>query len=188
MATTSNGFDLSQMIDELSKFVRDRISSIGTSGSGAKPDSVRIEIAVLSSLEASAKNEQQILEALKISSAGVWHPTAGQIHQMLADLISAGKVSSSNKKDRKIFSITSEGQNWLKDAVTHLEKHSVEANSGDEKAAGFSGCDVSFLKAASRLTPAIMDIAQTASREQQKKAAEVLEATRHQLHVILAEK
>jgi hypothetical protein len=38
------------------------------------------------------------------------------------------------------------------------------------------------------LGPVLIDIAQTASSDQKKRAAEILEEARHRLHVILAEK
>jgi hypothetical protein len=48
-------------------------------------------------------------------------------------------------------------------------------------------CDAKFLTAASKLPPVMLDIAQTGSKEQQIKAAAILDKARHDLHVVLAE-
>mgnify|MGYP006172790331 CR=1 FL=1 len=49
-------------------------------------------------------------------------------------------------------------------------------------------CDATFLKSASKLGPVMLDVAQTATREQQQAAAAVLDEMRHKLHGILAGK
>jgi DNA-binding PadR family transcriptional regulator len=188
VSSTSNNFDLKQFAQDLSGFIRDRASNLGAARTAGKPDQQQIELAVLTALDSGSKNAGQIHQALTLSSAGSWAPTESQIHQALGRLAETGKVSSSTKKDRKTFAITEDGRAALSTAAEAMVNNPTQ----DEKPSGNSmnwmSCDPSFYKSASKLGPVLMDIAQTGTAPQQQRAAELLEQTRYQLHVILTEK
>jgi len=191
VSNSSNSFDLKQLAEDLTGFIRDRASTLGASRSNAKPDDHRVDLAVLSALDADSKNAKQIHQFMTLAAAGSWSPSENLIHQSLGRLAEAGKISSTTKKDRISYSITEAGKSWLADAHNTADAEpTAEAKSSNwaNGSMNWMTCDPSFFKSASKLTPVLMDIAQTATRQQQQRAAELLEETRHQLHVILTEK
>jgi DNA-binding PadR family transcriptional regulator len=110
-------------------------------------------------------------------------PSSGVIHSTLNELIASKLATAQVDGDRKTYAITKAGKKAL---ATALEAPVREAEAPNSKSD--SNCNASFISSASKLGPVLIDIAQTATSEQKKKAAEVLEEVRHRLHVILAEK
>jgi hypothetical protein len=188
VSNSSNGFDLKQFAEDLTGFFRDRASTMGVARGNAKPDDHKVDLAVLSALDGGSKNAKQVHQAVSVAAAGSWLPGESQIHQSLGRLAEAGKISSATKKDRVAYTITEAGKNWLADATLAAEAEPTAEAKSARTATNWMTCDPSFLKSASKLTPVLIDIAQTATRQQQQRAAELLEETRHQLHVILTEK
>ena len=189
MSTESKNFDPRQVIDELVGFIRDRASDARTRGFAPKPNQQQIQRAILSAIAAEAKNVTEIVKAIGLASGGTWLPTAGEVQTTLAAMVEAELATSKNKADRKIYSITKAGLEAL-EAATNSEDADVAQNSATKSTSNLSwmNCDPGFLKAASKLGPVLLDIAQTGTREQQARAAAILENARHELHVILAEK
>jgi DNA-binding PadR family transcriptional regulator len=191
VSTESKSFDPRQVIDELIGFVRDRASDVRTRGFSPKPTTQQIERAVLSAISSESKNVTEIVRAISLASGGTWQPTAGQVQTSLSALVETELAASKNKGDRKLYSITKAGVESLAAAANASD---TEASASDSTAAKPSSnlswmtCDPAFLKATSKLGPVLLDITQTGSREQQSRAASILETARHELHVILAEK
>ena len=191
LSTTSKSFDLRELVGDLVTLVKDRAKDAGQPRGAAQPSADQIETAVLASLTDTSKNATEIVSALAMTSAGVWAPSIGKIHLVLAKLTEDKKVSAKTDGDRKVYSITKTGKSALKDAA---EKPSPEtgADAGASRAAGSTknllACDAAFLKSASKLGPVMLDVAQTGTREQQQAAAAVLDEMRNKLHGILAEK
>jgi DNA-binding PadR family transcriptional regulator len=189
VSTESKSFDPRQVIDELIGFVRDRASDARTRGFSPKPTNQQIERAVLSAISTEAKNVTEIVKAISLASGGTWQPTAGQVQSSLAKLIEAESASTKNKGDRKVYSITKTGLEALAAAANQNDDPKADQTSTKNSSSlSWMTCDPHFLKSASKLGPALLDIAQTGTREQQTRAAVVLEKARHDLHVILAEK
>jgi DNA-binding PadR family transcriptional regulator len=189
VSTESKSFDPRQVIDELIGFVRDRASDARTRGFSPKPTNQQIESAVLSAISTEAKNVTEIVKAISLASGGTWQPTAGQVQTALSGLVETELAGSKTKGDRKVYSITKAGVESLAAAA-----NADDAAFADETAKkrpsnmAWTNCDPNFLKAASKLSPVLLDLAQTGTREQQTRAAAILENARHDLHVILAEK
>ncbi len=189
MSTESKSFDPRQVVDELINFVRERASDARNRGFAAKPTEQQIEVAILSAISTDSKNVTDIIKAISVASGGTWQPTAGQIQSSLAKLIEAESASSKNKGDRKVYSVTKTGLEALAAAANQTDDPKADQTSTKNSSSlSWMTCDPKFLKSASKLGPALLDIAQTGTREQQTRAAEVLEKARHELHIILAEK
>lgn len=191
MSTESKNFDPRQVIDELIGFVRDRASDARTRGFIPKPTSEQIERAILSAIASDSKNVTEIVKAISLASGGTWQPTSGQVQTSLARLGESELVASKTKGDRKVYSITKAGAEALANAANASESEPSAADqSGTRPSSNWNlmTCDPAFVKAASKLGPVLLDIAQTGTREQQSRAAAILEGARHELHVILAEK
>lgn len=188
MSNTSNSFDPRQAIEGLIGYAREKAAGAVKGQFKAKPDAQKIDSAILAALESGAKTATQIVKDIKLTSGGTWAPTDGEATLSLSKLVAAESVAAATKKDRKVYSITAKGTAALDSARENLtiepEKPSFMATSNFN----WMSCDASFLRSASKLPPVLMDIAQTATREQQAKAAAILDKARHDLHAILVEK
>lgn len=157
-------------------------------GAKPEPDEDRLEVAILSSLESEPRTASQISSVIRLAAGGTWTPTDGQIHKGLSKLTDAGLSSVKSKSDRKIYSITKAGEEALETAREKVSESPSEPTFSIPSSMNWLNCEPNFLKSASKLPPVMLDIAQTASREQQANAAEILDKARHDLHKVLAEK
>ena len=191
MSTESRAFEPRQIVEELIGFVRDKASEAKSRNFAPKPTGQQVERAILSAISAEAKNVTEIVKTIGIASGGTWQPTAGEVQTTLASLVESGMVASKTKGDRKTYSITKDGAQLLADSAENSTAENTAAkpkNGTNMSNLSWLDCNPEFLKATSKLAPAMLDIAQTANRDQQSKAAAVLEKARHELHLILAEK
>ncbi len=187
MSTSSNSFDLRELVGDLVTLVKDRAFDVGQARGSAQPTPEKVELAILGTLADGSKNASEIVSALALAAAGVWVPTAGNIHPTLAKMTEDKKVSTKIDGDRKVYSITKAGMSALKNAAENPVAETASASTvGSAK--NLVNCDASFLKSASKLGPVMLDVAQTGTREQQQAAAAALDEMRNKLHVILAEK
>jgi DNA-binding PadR family transcriptional regulator len=192
MSTSSKNFDLREIAGDLLNLVKDRAKDAATPS--VKPDAVMIQNAVLATIEDEAKNAAEIVRAISLASADTWSPTSGEIQQTLAKLTEAKFVSAKLEGDRKVYAITKTGKTQLKNApATDAASQPTEPRrkfSAFPDLADLTGinCSQEFLRAASKLAPAMLDLAKTGTKDQQAAAAALLDETRHKLHVILAEK
>ena len=194
MSATFNGLALREVLNEMSDFVRTRVGQVVGQNTSPAPSSEAIESAVLTALAGGPKTADEVISAIAVASAGTLVVSQAQVHPMLASLAEAGLVAKKNKGDRKVFSITEAGQDRLAAAGTVSESAagSAAGSAKNEKPKRsfdfkFANCEPSFLQAASKLAPALSDVAQTGTREQQQRATELLAKTRRELHLILAE-
>ncbi|MEY4423486.1 MAG: hypothetical protein RLZZ258_589 [Actinomycetota bacterium] len=183
MSTSGKNFDLNAIASDVVAAVRSGFSDLRNPSTNREPDSDAIKVAVLSVIEHEALNAIQISAAIRLANAGLWVPSSGVIHSTLNELIASKLATAQVDGDRKTYAITKAGKKAL---ATALEAPVSEAEAPNSKSD--SNCNASFIYSASKLGPVLIDIAQTATSEQKKKAAEVLEEVRHRLHVILAEK
>lgn len=189
MSTTSSNFDPRQAIEGLFGYVKDMATSSLKGSVKSQPDSERVEAAVLASLESGSKTAAQIVKAIRLAAGETWAPTDGQVNSSLARLLASDSVSVKTKGDRKTYSLTKKGEAALDEARENLaETPSITPASKLNMNFNWMTCDSSFLTAASKLPPVMLDIAQTGTKEQQIKAAAILDKVRHDLHVVLAEK
>jgi DNA-binding PadR family transcriptional regulator len=189
VSTASSNFDPRQAIEGLFGYVKDMATNTIKTGVKSQPDSARVEAAVLAALESGSKTAAQIAKAIGLSGGGTWTPTDGQVNKALATLLDTESVSAKTKGDRKTYSLTKKGEAALDDAREKMnEAPSESSTSKMNMNFNWMTCDPNFLTAASKLPPVMLDIAQTGSKEQQAKAAAILDKARHDLHVALAEK
>ena len=189
MSTSPKNFDLRELVGDLVTLVKDHAKDVGQSRGTAQPSAEQIELAILATITEAPKNATEIVAALALAGAGVWAPSTGKIHPVLAKLAEDKKMTAKTDGDRKVYSITKAGKSALKDAA---ENPVQEAAAGTNRSMGSTknlmNCDATFLKSASKLGPVMLDVAQTGTREQQQAAAAVLDEMRHKLHGILAGK
>lgn len=187
MSKANTGFDPREAIEGLFGYVREMAASGLNRGAKPQPNEDRVEGAILAALESGAKTVSQILSAISFAAGGTWTPSEGQINKSLSKLSDAGLTATKTKADRKIYSLTKAGEEALASARETVPQEAASTSSSRGLDLGWMNCDPNFLKSASKLPPVMLDIAQTASREQQAKAAQILEKARHDLHQVLAE-
>lgn len=189
VSTSPKNFDLRELVGDLVTLVKDRAKDVGQSRGTAQPSAEQIELAILATITETPKNATEIVAALALAGAGVWAPSTGKIHPVLAKLTEEKKVTAKTDGDRKVYSITKAGKSALKDAAENPAQETVAGtNSSMGSTKNLMNCDATFLKSASKLGPVMLDVAQTGTREQQQAAAAVLDEMRHKLHGILAGK
>lgn len=188
MPKSTNNFDLSEALGDLTNFARERITNLLGSSADQKPDLRDVKNAVLSVLDSDTKNAHEILRAISLASAGSWQPSSGDVHTALNELVAEAMVSVSTASDRKVYSATKKGRKALQEALSnHGENTDASAPKDSKKSISWTLCDPQFLVAASKLGPVLLDIGQTGSAQQQKQASAALDRLRHELHVILAD-
>jgi DNA-binding PadR family transcriptional regulator len=172
---------------DLTNAVRERVEDITSKANIAPTSKEALETAVLASLEGESKNAHQVLESLVVASAGKLNVTSGTVQSALNALVEREQAKSKAKGDRKVYSLTDAGKNSLKQAKADAANADQQAAKSSTKSMSFVSLDPKFVSSATKLGPVLIDIAQTGTREQQAKAVEILEKTRKQLHVILAD-
>jgi DNA-binding PadR family transcriptional regulator len=191
MGASPKNFDLRELVGGFLTVVKDRVGQTPSSSSSKRPAEAQLKTAILAAISLEAKNSQEIVTAIALSSGGALTPTQGQVQTSLALLSEEKLVSSKTVADRKVFSITKSGKETLKEAGENPISEDHDSDAGQSRfnwpTMNVLSCDATLLKAASKLAPVMLDLAQTASNEQQKLAAKVLDDARHKLHVILAE-
>ena len=199
MNTSPKTFDFREAASELVDFVRSRAEGFGRGSASAPATVAQIELAVLAALGAEPQNASQILSKAKISAAGGWQPTSGEVHRALATLVGAGSAIETVDGERKVYAITEAGVAALVAAAETPadapDSPTTEETGHTAGRFGFSSndfkrwadCDPNFIKTAAGMAPVVSDIAQNATREQQLRATEVLAEARRKLHAILAE-
>ena len=191
MAQSSN-FDPKELFSDVINFVRERSQATGNRAS-ANVSEPQLDVAILSALAIEPRNAAGIKDFVALASGGVVSPTASQVRTVVDALVEEQKVKVETKGDRKVFEITKAGKDALASARGDMKENATETGETSDKSASESsakstGWDSVFIVAASKLGPVLLDVAQTGSRDQQKRATEILAETRHQLHQILAEK
>ncbi len=193
MSDSSKNSELRELLGELVSVVRERAgkafssSSSSSSSSSKMPAEAQLKTAILASISIEAKNAQEIISAIVVSSGGALRLTSGQVQTILSSLSEEKLVSSKTDGDRKVYTITKAGKAALKEAAAKPVNESASARPSMPNM-NLLNCDATFLKSATKLGPVMLDVAQTGTPEQQQAAAAALDDMRHKLHGILAGK
>ncbi len=191
MSESSKNSELRELLGDLVSVVRERagkaFSSSSSSSSSKMPAEAQLKTAILASISIEAKNAQEMISAIVVSSGGALRPTSGQVQTTLSSLSEEKLVSSKTDGDRKVYTITKAGKAALKEAAAKPVNESASARPSMPNM-NLLNCDATFLKSATKLGPVMLDVAQTGTPEQQQAAAAALDDMRHKLHGILAGK
>ena len=190
VSTSKSEFEPREALEGLWGYVKDMATNAVSKSTKFEPSDAQIDAAVLGSLESGSKTATDVAKAISLSSGGAWTPTDGQVNRSLTKLSDTDMVSTKTKGDRKTYSITKEGLAWLEAAKENAPAAAKQSSASSKMNMNLNWmtCDPHFLTAASKLPPVLLDIAQTGTKEQQAKAAAILDKARHDLHVALAEK
>ena len=120
----------------------------------------------------------QIMNELADRTNGVWQPSPGSIYPILQQLTDEGLVACEKSEGRKVFSLTSDGEQ----AVAELESDTPVWEQ-------FIGTDdrVDLRTEVGSLAAAAKQVGMIGTTEQAAKAAEVIVEARKRLYQLLAE-
>ena len=186
MNNSWSNIDLKALVENL----RESISSLG----GFSPEQVRVaasmgedrlQAEILRALETGTKTGHEIVQAITESSNTGFKPKAANVYPLLEKLIDTGFVSSSLKKDRRVFTLTEAGKEAVKSAEVPLEDATTE-NRFAWSTPTWVDVNGELAKASKHLATVALEVAQTGTKAQQSEAAKVIDQARRQLHAILA--
>jgi DNA-binding PadR family transcriptional regulator len=182
----SSSFDFREVIEELVAFGRNRLGDLRASTEPVRPDDEKIEIAVLAAISDSSKNISELVAAIALASGQSFVPTSSQVSKATAKLVAQEFLTEKLKADRKVFKITEAGKIHLANASLKTEQTTATPQQKQAPTRNIFESNSKFAKSAFDLGPVLIDIAQSASPEQQKQAAAILNETRKELHKLLA--
>ena len=198
-SSSSNGFDLREAVENLRDAFTPRSGSRGATTHGD------LRTAILVALQQEAKNGHQIMQAISAASGGSWMPAASEVYPMLQQLTDEGLVATQHDGERTVYALTDAGREA---AAAAAEAHTHEPT-GDDSRDGWPMRDWSMSdwsermsgrwndhwsertsavpRAGAKLAQAAAQVTQSGTREQQERAAALLDQTRKALYAILAE-
>ena len=202
-SSSSSSFDLREAVENL----RDAFTPRGSSRStGASHGDLRA--AILTALQHDAKNGHQVMQAIGAASGGMWMPSASQVYPMLQQLTDEGLLSVQNDGERSVYSLTDAGREA---AAAHAHAHAHEPAGEGSSRSSWNVSDITdrmsdaadrmsgrmndhwsertsaVPRAGAKLAQAAAQVTQSGTREQQERAAALLDQTRKALYAILAE-
>lgn len=208
-STPPNSSEIREALENL----RDAVMARTGGGQGGARQHGDLRTAILSALGGEAKNGRQVMQAIAAASGGAWMPTAGQVYPMLQQLTDEGLLSAHADGERTVYTLTDAGREAAAaahEASTGASRESagrpgwkrpdwdvsefVDRMSGrwndhwSERWADHRAEHTTALpRAGAKLAQAAAQVASTGTKEQQQRAAALLDETRRALYAILAE-
>lgn len=138
-----------------------------------------VRAAVLALLHEEPMHGYQIIREIEERSGGRWKPSAGSVYPTLQLLADEGVVAAEMAHDRKIYSLTEDGR---------LEAEHAAKNAPWDTSSMKDGMHPGPLtRAGMDLAQATAQVARSGTSDQQKEAAEALDAARRKIYSILAQ-
>lgn len=187
MSGNWQGFDLRSALNELrnsiSKF--SGFSPAHVQRAGATDDEALRRL-ILEALLGGQKTGHEIMIFAAENPKNI-SATSGRIYPLLENMQDLGLVSASVKKDRKVFSITPTGKDFLSKFDDEPE---VEPEVATVSGFGPNWIDLTaeIARSAKRLAMVSYQAANTGSKEQQSRAAAAIDEATRAIHQILSEK
>lgn len=204
MRSSSPGFDLREAVENIREAFTPR--SPNPRSHGAEHRDLRA--AILNALGDDPMNGQQLIAAIGTKSGGAWVPTAGEVYPTLQLLTDEGLVGTQHDGERTVYVLTDAGREVAAAAATAASSSAASSESADDTGCanhdGWSLPDwgnrmsdrwnehrnehtAAVPKAGGKLAQAAAQVTQSGTREQQERAAALLDETRRKLYAILAE-
>ena len=168
---------LKDNVGKLGGFSPDQLRQAATSQSGLRRS-------ILAALADGPKTGHQVILAIKQESKFGISPAAGSVYPLLENLVDQELASSAVEKDRKVYSITDAGSDFLTAEPSHDTSENPDSNWPLPKWVDLKG---EIPRASARLAAVALDVAKNGNREQQKKAAEIIDEARRQINQLLSE-
>ncbi len=138
------------------------------------------QAAILTLLAEEPMHGYQIIQELATRSGGAWTPGAGSVYPALEQMEAHGLITGEQQDARRVYSITDKGRELAQRSHGH-------ANAPWDEAAEASGPRVALRQSVFALLHAAQQVGRTGTDEQVAKATELVDQTRKQVYLILAE-
>ena len=145
-------------------------------GGRHEPPAGDVRAAILSALTHEPKNGHQVMETIAAQSASAWAPGASAVYPTLQQLTDEGLVRTANDGERTVYSLTEAGRGAAAETAGSTPAHPRWRDSAS-----------AVPRAGAKLAQAAAQVVQNGSREQQERAAAILDEARRKLYAILAE-
>jgi DNA-binding PadR family transcriptional regulator len=178
--------DLQNMVDTL----RDNIRAFG----GFSPEQVRqsgllnehdLRRGIIKALGSGSKTGAGIIEEISAAGPANFKPAASSIYPLFESLTDEGLIVSTFKKDRKFYSLTETGKEFLAGLAQEPEAKETPTS---ENWVGPKWVDLrgAVPIAISRLGKVSIEVAKYGSKDQQDEAAKAIDEARRRILEILA--
>ncbi len=208
-STPPNSSEIREALENLRDAVMAR-----TGGARAEGRTSDLRTAILSALGGDPKNGHQVMQAIAAASGGACTPTAGQVYPMLQQLTDEGLLSAHVDGERTVYALADAGREAAAAAHEAASTGEGRENGGrpgwkrpewdmSEFVDRMSGRwndhwserwsehraehTTAVPRAGAKLAQAAAQVASTGTKEQQERAAALLDETRRALYAILAE-
>ena len=182
-SSSPSGFDIREAVENLRDAFAPRTDS--------RESHRDIRSAILTALTGDPLNGHQIMNAISAASGGDWMPSAGAVYPTLQLLTDEGLVSTQHDGERTVYALTEAGRAAAADvsepAYAHGAWHLPHWADRGWADRGWAARGTAVPKAGAKLAQAVAVVAQSATPEQQERAAALLDQTRKSLYAILAE-
>lgn len=159
-----------------------------------------VRAALLAAIGDEAKNGHQIMQAMSVASGGTWMPSAGAVYPLLQQLTDEGLLSAQHDGERTVYRLTDAGR----EAAATAQASHPRQNDREHERSGWNLPDwadrmsgrlndrmsehsTALPRAGAKLAQAAAQVAHSGTREQQERAAALIDETRRKLYAILAE-
>jgi DNA-binding PadR family transcriptional regulator len=175
-----SGWPLNNIWEAFEQLGKQFEQKVGGSGTGTRMGRGDVRTAVLALLAEKPMHGYQIIREIEERSNGSWKPSPGSVYPTLQLLADEGLISATESEGRKTYALTEAGRAV---ADTDATKSAPWESTGTKDTAGVG----TLTKAGIDLASAVAQFRRTASPEQVKQAADVLEDARRKLYGILAQ-
>jgi DNA-binding PadR family transcriptional regulator len=139
-----------------------------------------VRAAILAVLAEQPMNGYQLIQEIAARSGGAWKPSPGSIYPTLQQLEDEGLVSADVDAGRRVFTLTEQGQAYVRDHPDEVE--------APWQGLGEPAEDASEVKPLiGQVAAAVWQIMAVGTHEQQAKGREALIELRRKLYAILSE-
>lgn len=183
MSSSWSGIDLRSIADAVRENVRqfggfspNEVKRAGTTGA------TRLRYEVLSAVKQTPMTGFEVQTEISKASA---KPASSNLYPLLEQLVDEGLLKASVKKDRRVFSLTEDGEKELKAWQPDPQRETLEEGSAF-LLPNWVDLRGSLAKSLGRLGKLSVEISKHGTKEQQEQAAAAIDETVKKLHKILA--
>ncbi|CAG4913162.1 unnamed protein product, partial [Acidithrix sp. C25] len=138
-----------------------------------------VRFGILTLIAEAPRHGYEIIQELSARSNGVWQPSPGSVYPTLQALEDEGLITLSVVDGKKIYSLSEAGQQYL-------AENPRSAPPWEEMANGPETIFFDIRREGAAFASALMQVFQAGTKDQQKRALEVLIAARKAIYKILA--
>lgn len=181
MSNQSN-FDFQGIFDSLREAVSSRLNVLNQQV--VKVSKGDLRLAILSSVEGSAKNGKEVIQSIALASGGRLNPSTSEIYPALEELADEGFLAIKIDGERRTYKLTKSGAEHLAETIKTASMSMKSENATTESG---SKVTVELLKSSSLLAQAVGQVSQTCDNAKQAEVIEILDEARRKTYAILAQ-